>query len=87
MKVCGGAATTDAVGPPSDDVSAAVSADTTTMPTNFLIEKGGRIKSIAAGCDPSGLLASKLSEKVADLLDTETADVKRTAQKTQESKK
>ena len=60
---------------------------TKTMPTNFLIEKGGRIKSIAAGCDPSGLLASKLSEKVADLLDTETVDVKRTAQKTQESKK
>jgi len=60
---------------------------TTTMPTNFLIEKGGRIKSIAAVCDPSGLLANKLSEKVADLLDTETVDVKRTAQKTQESKK
>ena len=60
---------------------------TKSMPANFLIEKGGRIKSIAEGCDPSGLLASKLSEKVADLLDTETVDVKRTAQKTQESKK
>ena len=60
---------------------------TKSMPANFLIEKGGRIKSIAEGCDPSGLLAGKLSEKVAELLDTETADVKRTAQKTQESKK
>src|SRR5438067_2026940 len=30
---------------------------TKTMPTNFLIEKGGKIVSIAAGCDASGLLA------------------------------
>lgn len=37
---------------------------TKTMPTNFLIEKGGRITAIAAGCDPSGLVARKLSEKV-----------------------
>ena len=49
--------------------------ETTTMPTNFLIEKGGLIRSIAAGCDPSGLLANKVSEKVAELLKTETVDV------------
>ncbi len=42
---------------------------TTTMPTNFLIEKGGKIKAIAAGCDPSGLVAKKLAEKVAGLVD------------------
>ena len=60
---------------------------TKTMPVNFLIEKGGRIKSIAAGCDPSGLLANKLSGKVADLLDTKTVDVKKTVQKKQKSKK
>ncbi|MDA1050592.1 MAG: redoxin domain-containing protein [Planctomycetota bacterium] len=48
---------------------------TKTMPTNFLIEKGGKIKSIAAGCDPSGLLANKVSEKVAELLKTDTVDV------------
>ena len=50
---------------------------TKTMPTNFLIEKGGKIKSIAAGCDPSGLLANKVSEKVAELLKTETIDVQK----------
>ena len=41
----------------------------------FLIEKGGKIKSIAAGCDPSGLLANKVSEKVAELLKTDKVDV------------
>ncbi len=61
--------------------------ETKTMPTNFLIEKGGRIKAIATGCDPSGLLANKLSEKVAKLLETKTVDVKKTAQKKQASKK
>ncbi len=49
---------------------------TKTMPTNFLIEKGGKIISIAAGCDPSGLLASKLSEKVAGLVDADKVDIK-----------
>ena len=48
---------------------------TKTMPTNFLIEKGGKIVSVAAGCDPSGLLASKLSDKVAGLVDAEKVDV------------
>ena len=48
---------------------------TKTMPTNFLIEKGGKIKSIAAGCDPSGLLANKVSEQVAKLLNTDRVDV------------
>ena len=54
---------------------------TKTMPTNFLIEKGGRIKAIAYGCDPSGLVADALSKKVADLLKTEAADVKKKDQK------
>jgi peroxiredoxin len=49
---------------------------TKTMPTNFLIDKGGKIVSIAPGCDPSGLLASKLSEKVAKLVDADNVDVK-----------
>ena len=35
---------------------------TKSMPTNFLIEKGGKIVAIAAGCDPSGLLANTVSE-------------------------
>jgi peroxiredoxin len=50
---------------------------TKTMPTNFLIEKGGKIKSIAAGCDPSGLLANKVSAQVAQLLKTEEVDVQK----------
>src|SRR5579872_604861 len=49
--------------------------ETKTMPTNFLIAKGGKIISVAAGCDPSGLLAKKLSEKVAKTLNTEAIDV------------
>jgi peroxiredoxin len=42
---------------------------TKTMPTNFLIDKGGTIVAIAAGCDPSGLLAKKLSQKVDKVVD------------------
>jgi peroxiredoxin len=48
---------------------------TKTMPTNFLIEKGGTIRAIAAGCDPSGLVAQNLSERVAKLLGAPAADV------------
>jgi len=49
---------------------------TKTMPTNFLIDRGGKIVAIAAGCDPSGLLAQKLSDKAAKAVDTTTVDVK-----------
>lgn len=49
---------------------------TKTMPTNFLIEKGGKIVSIAAGCDPSGLLANTVSAKTGKLLGTDVVDVK-----------
>ena len=51
--------------------------ETKTMPTNFLIAKGGKIVSVAAGCDPSGLLAKKLSEKVAKTVNSETVDVQK----------
>lgn len=50
---------------------------TKTMPTNFLIDKGGRIVSIAAGCDPSGLLANKLADKVSVLVGSEKVDVQK----------
>lgn len=49
---------------------------TTSMPTNFLIDKGGTIIAIAAGCDTSGLLANRLSEKAAKLVDAKPVDVK-----------
>ena len=50
---------------------------TKTMPTNFLIEKGGKIAAIAVGCDPSGVLANKVSEKAAKVIGTSSVDVKR----------
>jgi len=49
---------------------------TKTMPTNFLIGKGGEIVAIYAGCDTSGLLAKKVSEKIAKTIDTDAVDVK-----------
>jgi peroxiredoxin len=49
---------------------------TKTMPTNFLIAKGGEVLAISAGCDPSGLLAKKLSEKIAKTVNTDAVDVK-----------
>ncbi|MDB5338154.1 MAG: thiol-disulfide oxidoreductase [Planctomycetaceae bacterium] len=52
---------------------------TTSMPTNFLIAKGGKISSIAAGCDPSGLLANKVSEKAAKVIGAAVVDVKKQA--------
>jgi hypothetical protein len=58
--------------------------DTKAMPSNFLIEKGGKVRSIAVGCDPSGLLANNVSKFVAQLLKTEKVDVQK---KTNEAKK
>src|SRR4051794_3502086 len=48
---------------------------TKTMPSNFLIEKGGKIAAISTGCDTSGLLASRLSDKAALLVGSEKVDV------------
>jgi peroxiredoxin len=50
---------------------------TKTMPTNFLIEKGGKISAIAAGCDPSGLLANKVSEKAAKVVGSDAVNVQK----------
>lgn len=49
---------------------------TKTMPSNILIAKGGKIINIAAGCDPSGLLLTKVSEKVAGLVEAEKVDLR-----------
>lgn len=49
---------------------------TKTMPTNFLIGKGGEVLAISAGCDTSGLLANKLSARIAKTIETEAVDVK-----------
>jgi peroxiredoxin len=53
---------------------------TKSMPTNILIAKGGKIISIAVGCDPSGLIANAISEKAAGLVESESVDVKKKAQ-------
>jgi peroxiredoxin len=60
---------------------------TKTMPANFLIEKGGKIRTIAEGCDPSGLVADILSKKVADLLATKKVEVKKDVDKKQAAAK
>jgi peroxiredoxin len=48
----------------------------TTMPSNILIEKGGRIAAVASGCDTSGLIATRLGDKAAQLVGTEKVDVR-----------
>lgn len=57
---------------------------TKTMPTNFLIGKGGEILAIAPGCDTSGLLAKTLAAKIAKTVDAPVVDVQK---KVIESKK
>ena len=47
-----------------------------TMPSNFLIAKGGQIVKISAGCDTSGMIASRLSDEVARLSGSDKVDVK-----------
>jgi len=59
---------------------------TKTMPTNFLIEKGGKIVSIAAGCDPSGLLANTVSKNAAKVVGVEAVNVRNAVEATQPKK-
>jgi peroxiredoxin len=59
---------------------------TKTMPTNFLIEKGGKIAAIAAGCDATGLLANKVSEKAAKVVGTDTVNVKEKVEEKKDKK-
>jgi peroxiredoxin len=54
---------------------------TKTMPTNFLIGKGGEILAIAPGCDTSGLLAKRLAEKIAKTVDAPAVDPRPKANK------
>ena len=61
--------------------------ETKTMPTNFLIEKGGKVVAIAAGCDPSGLLAKGLSEKVAKTVKAKPVDVQKQVEDGKKDKK
>lgn len=60
--------------------------ETKTMPANFLIEKGGKIVSIAEGCEPSGLIAKALSVKVAKTVKSEVVDVQKKVNETKKDK-
>ncbi len=59
---------------------------TKTMPSNFLIEKGGRISAISSGCDTSGLLARGLGDKAAKLVGAEKVDIKSTVDQQKKAK-
>jgi peroxiredoxin len=61
--------------------------ETKTMPTNYLIAKGGKIISVAAGCDPSGLLANKVSQQVAQAVASEPVDVQKKVEDSKKEKK
>ena len=49
---------------------------TKTMPSNFLIAKGGKVVAISKGCDPSGLIARNLGDQTATLVKAEKVDIK-----------
>jgi peroxiredoxin len=49
--------------------------DTKAMPTNILIDKGGRVVKVLAGCTKDGKNAQTLSAEVARLLKTDVAQV------------
>ena len=59
---------------------------TKAMPANFLIEKGGTIVSIATGCDPSGILANKVSQQAAKTLGKKAVDVKKEVEEAKSGK-
>ncbi len=49
--------------------------DATAMPTNILIEKGGKVAKIVPGCKVDGANAQTLSKEVARLLKTEPVKI------------
>ena len=49
--------------------------DTKTMPTNILIDKGGKVVKVVAGCTRDGKNAQTLSAEVAKLLKTDEAPI------------
>mgnify|MGYP003767559349 CR=1 FL=1 len=54
---------------------------TKTMPSNFLIDKGGKVAAISKGCDPSGLLLGNLGDKAAGLVKSDSVDIKEAVEK------
>ena len=48
---------------------------TKTMPSNFLIDKGGKIVAISKGCNPEGLKALALGTEAANLVSADEVDI------------
>lgn len=48
---------------------------TQTMPSNFLIEKGGKVVAITKGCNPEGLKAMALGSEAAKLVSADEVDL------------
>ena len=48
---------------------------TKTMPSNFLINKGGKIVAITKGCNPEGLKAIALGSRAAKLISADEVDI------------
>jgi peroxiredoxin len=53
----------------------------TAMPTNVLIDKGGRVVKVVPGCTPDGKNAQTISAEIAKLLKTEEVKVAEVAPK------
>lgn len=51
------------------------------MPTNLLIDKGGKIVAITSGCNPEGLKAMSLGAQAATLVKADEVDLKKTVVK------
>jgi peroxiredoxin len=49
--------------------------DAKTMPTNILIDKGGRVARVVTGCTPDGRNAQTLSTEIANLLQVPVAQI------------
>lgn len=49
--------------------------DATAMPTNILIDKGGKVVKVVAGCNKDGKTAQQLSAEIARLLNAPVAQV------------
>jgi len=48
---------------------------TKTMPSNILIDKGGRVVAVSKGCNPEGLKALALGNQAAQLVSTDQVDI------------
>ena len=56
--------------------------DSKAMPTNILIDKGGRVVRIVGGCTPDGRNAQALSQEIGTLLKTPVAQIAQPKEKT-----